>query len=390
MIFKHSKIYSCFCLTLITFSCCELFAETTPLNKDAILFASLPSPQQIPSQKTGSTHPDVKWQDSPRASVKKGFTTHASFLYWQAREDRLEYAETVDSGFVQDIIRSKAKIDKLHFEWNPGFQVGLGYIFPEKEQWDFALNWTSFYSKAHGSAEKRDPNFIGHSIRPLWFSVLTGAFVDKASAHWTVHYNVLDLSLARSYYVGRFLIIKPLLGIRGAWIDQHYLAKYHAIYPNDPLVFNNNKFKADNDYAGVGLRLGSDLRWPISPHFSLVGNISGSVLYGAFRIHERINGFFQTTNILIREIFKEAEHLHRLNVNLESKIGLQWQTFFHRNRFRVCIGAFYDFSYWFNQNQLVNQIAVLDPVAITRILGVERNDGDLQLQGGRLEICFEF
>jgi hypothetical protein len=89
------------------------------------------------------TYPKVQ-ENKIRNSIDKGISAQATFLYWQAKEDGLEYVETVGLDVtgspVPTLIEARNVSKTLDFEWKPGFQVSLGYIFPQRQQWDVSLS----------------------------------------------------------------------------------------------------------------------------------------------------------------------------------------------------------------------------------------------------------
>jgi len=80
--------------------------------------------------------------------VDKGWVTDASFLYWNAKADGFQFAEKIKLEGITPNALPTALSAKGTFEtpsfnsWDPGVQLGIGYIFPEREQWRAHLSWT--------------------------------------------------------------------------------------------------------------------------------------------------------------------------------------------------------------------------------------------------------
>ncbi|MBS0621311.1 MAG: hypothetical protein JSS61_07660 [Verrucomicrobia bacterium] len=335
-----------------------------------------------------------KWQGkTTSASADKGFTIDGAFLYWQAHEDGLEYAQKINvfaTPPASPIVKVNTDKNNLHFEWNPGVRVSLGYISSGMEQWDLNLAWTYMYSKAHGSASTSGDLGL-HNLRPVWAPLLMGFVADSASAKWHMHFNTLDLTLGRNYFAGKTLAVKPTIGVRGAWIDQHYTAKYHGAHTDGASTFfHDNSFKAHNDFTGGGIRIGGDFTWYMSRNWNVVGNLFGSLIYGRFNVKQIEDGEILVSGFLIPEHVNMKDHFNRVRPNVEGKLGLQWQSFFNKEKYRFSIGAFYDLSYWFEQNELFNTISYIDPTTGENPIVPTRNPGDLSFQGVSGEIRFEF
>jgi len=328
------------------------------------------------------------------ASVASGVTASAALLYWQAKEDGLEYAYNVRIGGIgaggpPTFIEAKTRAKRPDFSWSPGFQLSLGYIFPNREQWDLSLAWTYLRSKAHGSLRKSFDTIATDQVIPLWISFLEGNIAARASAHWTLGFNTFDLALGRNYFVGKWLAFKPAVGVRGAWINQDYKVRYLATA--DQVNYYHSFVKCHNDFAGGGIRLGTDMQMFLCPSWSIVGNLFGSLIYGRFNVREFALGkIFPVAGISLDESFDMKDNLTRISPNVDAKLGVQWQRFFHQDRFRVSLAASYNLSYWFNQNQLHNLLIFFNPSTGASYINDDKLQGDLQFQGGSFEMRFEF
>jgi hypothetical protein len=127
---------------------------------------------------------------------------------------------------------------------------------------------------------------------PIWVSVLTGPAADKASGHWDLDFDTLDLELNRPFFIGKWLSLDPKIGMRGAWIDQHYNVKYHALFPTSTtILIRNTSFRSNESFKGVGIKMGSDLKFYLCKSLSILGNLSTSILWGKLTLHEKIKGY---------------------------------------------------------------------------------------------------
>ncbi|MBI3212060.1 MAG: hypothetical protein HYZ47_05230 [Simkania negevensis] len=329
------------------------------------------------------------------ASVDQGFTIRAGFLYLQARQGGLDYVQKIDvtvPSSLVDPLLIDSKQRTLDFEWEPGVTVSLGYIFPQRQQWEASLTWNYFTGRAHDSLKTDDPLLGTSSLKPYLFPYFIGSSADKASAHWKLNFNTLDLMLSRSYFIGKYIAVKPAVGLRGAWIDQHFQAKYHGAHSlNGLLILQDTSFKNHTDFSGGGLRIGTDLQWFMGTDWCILGSFSGSLIYGHFHSKEKVNGFIiPDPAFTLDSIYNTKQNQNQIIPNLEGKLGIQWQTFFHNEQYKVSLGAFYTMGYWFDQNKLFNINVSLGDSGAETFITPNFISGDLQYQGVSFDLAFEF
>lgn len=341
------------------------------------------------------------------ASVDSGPFFNLDFLYLQAREDGLEYAqkETYKSRGNPFVFNSK--FEDLDFEWNPGFKVGVGYICPT-DNWDMSASWTYLHSNAHDSSSTNDPTLQAEALRPNWFPIILGSIADKASAHWRLNYNIVDLEMGRNFFLGKRLSVRPHAGVKGIWIDQKYHVNYHGGFQyvdgtGFHTQFKDTSLKAKNDFKAVGMTLGADSEWSLSRQWSLLANISGTLAYGRFAIREHFDGGFLVdagggAGIIINDNeLTNKESLWRLRPSCETELGIRWHVFFNDQKYRVALEATYNFIYWPNQNELMNTAVARDSLPLgvgeynlnSNTIALHQQ-GDLQLQGLKVELRFDF
>lgn len=335
-----------------------------------------------------------KWQGrSQSATVDKGVVVSGNYLYWQAKEDGLEYLQTVNlngAGSTQLLVR--AELFEPDSSWNSGFRVALGYIFPARSQWDVRLDWTSFHSHAGNRQSSSDPTLATEMLRPTWLPFLMGTGATQGSVDWTLRYNILNLSLGRDFFLGKWMSFHPQMGITGGWIKQHYHANYEGFSALNGVFspVGPTNYLADWEYRAVGLRLGTDVQWYMTSQVSLVANGFASILCGKYQLNEKFNGAFPIGFFtLIHEKIMLKDNFYRLRPAIEMEIGARWQHFFSDKMRRVLFGAYYGFAYWFQQNIMVNEFVILDQNFNSFLTNLPTT-GDLQLQGLRIEAEINF
>ncbi len=328
--------------------------------------------------------------------VEKGFFFTGSALYWKADMDHLEYATLAHIETTGNQSESDGRIKDLDFEWGPGGQLEIGYIFNQREGWKASLNGLHLCSRAHGSTHVPSTDFRTHQLSPNWFPPFTGEFTTKASAHWNLNFNTLDLTLGRDFFVSKWISFSPYFGLQGAWIGQTYKAKYDAFFvTGDGLLFRNNHLNFHHDFKGFGFEFGSGFLFHIIDQFGIVGNLEGSLVWGYSSTSQRVNGGFPIEG---EGIFNQKIHLHtknhRLRSSLSSELGFIWEKFWDQNSRRFSLSATYAYSIWFNQGEFQNLFlssnALNDQAVAYNFPVYERENADLQLQGVSLRAGLEF
>lgn len=351
---------------------------------------------QVDAITTKNVHGELQGRTAPHL-CQTGFFLTGEYLYWKAHEDGLEYANVLNA-------KNTFNIDEdpqgHHFKWDSGFRGGVGYVFEQWDQWDLFLNFTHFHGSAKGSVHAHE----GESIYANWYPGLFGLFSNKATSRWAVTLNTLDLELGRNYFVSKALTIRPHWDFRAAWIKQTYRAKYNAFTVFTPtsgaslLVNTPAKFKAEQDFTGLGLRTGADMLWHVSSHFGFLGKFSASLLFSRFDIDQEGKTVVSSTpanlNLTPFKVHTDRDY-HRVRANLEAFLGFQYETdvLRGRNHLSFCLG--YELSEWFQQNQLVQTkttvvtqtVAGLPANAIT---SSEPKNGNLDFQGVTFKVNYNF
>jgi hypothetical protein len=137
----------------------------------------------------------------------------------------------------------------FNFDWKCGVRADFGYQFNDPN-WDLS----TIYTRLSTHQVQHSPAHRGQS---LVASGLPGATLEtSAEAKWSLSFNVIDLDLARSYFLRPRLSVHPRIGLRTAWIHQRDQEQY---FYSASSVTHLLKYKTST--AGVGLLGGTELRW---------------------------------------------------------------------------------------------------------------------------------
>lgn len=297
----------------------------------------------------------------------QGLWVDAELLFWQSNLGGLDYAIESQSTTKLD----HGKVKQPDFHWDLGARVGLGYRLPH-DRWDVLVRYTYLHAEGSGSAHRENG-----AIFPIWATSVSGVeefFASSAKAHWNAGINLADLELGRTCLVGKWLSIRPFIGVRGLVIDQDYHVSYEG---GSGFPGVQDRVKMSSDEWGVGLRMGLNSLWGLGKGIGIYGDGSFSLLSGNFDVHEK-------------ESIKEERRLnvHRdvnnLVVAADLALGLQWDYLFSKDRYHFGVKFGWEFNIFFDQNQLFNFSSVTTPGS------VRFKQEDLSFQGVTLGFRFDF
>ncbi len=291
-------------------------------------------------------------------------------LFWRSNIGSMSYGTTSNS--TTSI--SDGRVKDLDFDWEFGFRLGLGYKLPH-DKWDLFVNYTYVYGNAKGHAG--GANGI---LFPVWatnfgLTPKNPFFANSAQAKWHINLNMADLELGRTCRVGKWLTIRPFIGLRGLVIDQEYNVEYQGgtVAPLDA-----DKVHMDNDFWGVGIRVGGNTLWGLGKGISIYGDGSVSLLSGNFDIHEHEK--LENANLTLMHLQTDLESLV---VAADLALGLQWDYMFTKDRYHLGVKLGWEFDLFFDQNRLFNFLGN-SPGAFQSIRD------DLSFQGLTFGLRFDF
>lgn len=338
--------------------------------------SELPSSTQG-KEATGFVNPSSRFQ------VDNGWNLflNTEFLWWVTKEDSLYYAQSGYSNAQTSAvppdgtINFNGHLERVTPDWFPGFRIGLGGNM-DYDEWDIFLNWTWYKSHAQDSSHASSRGVLlvlwGHPDVDSSATQTAKAAV-KATAKWNMQLNLLDLELARSFWVGKSFSLRPFFGARGAWIDQCFKIKYHLI--TTPAT--ESRPKAVSDFEGGGVRAGVDARFVLLGGWSFYGLASASLLYGHYDCDFKED--WENTAIGVTR-----DGFHQAAATAQLALGVRWDTYVHHDRYHFGLYAGWEQNIWFGLNKMNRYFGKLHDG------NLEQLNGDMTLQGGTFGVRFDF
>lgn len=330
------------------------------------------------------------------------FTFRADFLWWRACEEGLllgseELVRTFQESPtpVRNIVINTSRTRKPDFKYDPGFRLGLSNNCL-CDCWDFAVNWTSFHTKASviGTTDVANGiTFISDWERIIGVNPLT------SEGRYTLNLDLVDLEFGRKFYTSSCFVLRPQFGLRFARINQNYRIKSELnANPESLLITFASDVKSRSNFLAIGPRVGLDVELDIGCGLVLFGEAAGAIVFGKFDNHarERLQNY-ATVGSSIGTFEYEANSSAQRNSRTftDIVIGFKWDRCFQWcNRCHpVSIAfvwehhAFYDMN---NFDFAARGVELIDGASVAPTGTAARKQGDLYTQGLTLSATFGF
>jgi hypothetical protein len=317
----------------------------------------------------------------------RDFYFHVDGLMMQAKQQGMNFAIIDENGTSDPLIRGQLEgFSSRNHDWKyqPGMRVGGGFYL-NHDAWcvDFNWTWLNITDYKHANVSTG-----GGTLIPLWLTGVnmsgSNIFGPRASANWQADYNTIDGRLCKPYYVSRYLVLSPHIGLRGVWIDQHFSVDYGAT-PGTPT--SRTIHHGDNDFWGIGSRVGFDSEWILGKGWCLFGNFAASMIYGKFEVEQNMNYGVGVAGASVAGLptagdgFNVENNFYQNVPNYEILLGVGWGSYFSKQRYRVGLKAAYEFHQWADQLNMVKFFSGTGAYASDFV-----SRGDLSLNGFSLRL----
>jgi len=300
-------------------------------------------------------------------TIQHGFDIFltADFIYWTARVDNLEYAHTGStlttqrgSNFVS--ITDQGGYQDVDHKMSPGFKAGLGFGLGH-DGWDTSFQYTWLHSSATGRAVSNAQSLWEMSPGSNFNS--TSSSVGSASSRWQLRFNNVDWELGREYFISGHLLLRPFVGLKGAWNKQTYSIRndnieFQASDGSGSTVLGFYHIYNTQHFWGVGVRVGLDSSWQFNRNWSIFGDWALSTLWSYFTVTRVDTAQDRSVSLgSSLTLTNEARKFHSVRPVLELDIGVRWDYWFLDDDYRIRIQAGWEQQVWFDQNQFINPVA---------------------------------
>ncbi len=294
------------------------------------------------------------------------FFITGDFLWWEAIEENMEIAATINPGQVNN----PGNYYGINFKYKPAFRVGVGYDFTY-DDWTSDLTYTRYNAAFRASGDRGSASAMWN----LWIAA-TSPFGDNVAvqnfgAKWSLDHNIFDLRLTRPFYNGQKLVVRPHYGLKGGWIDQKLI---NASLDNAGTYTYNSIFKSESWL--IGPRFGLDSNWYLVDRFRIFGNAAFSLFYQKYH---KISAETDSTEPDNTSEYSINHNQFFINSSTELQLGFAWGIYFNKNRYYFDIAAGYDVQLYLNQNVMSSNRS-----------GEATEPGNLMFHGMDINVKFEF
>lgn len=242
----------------------------------------------------------------------------------------------------------------IDFHYTPGFRIGASYI----NTWDALFAYTRLYTTTHDASNGNiQPAFLGSvTAKPSHAYLYQSGQVNQS-----IDYNIFDLDFGTRFNPAESVMLHPLVGLMGGWINQSIRAKYQGTTSANEKIYNH--------FTGIGPKAGIDTSICLLNYHGyepkLIVAFAASYLVGHWKIND-------VTNVIPAQTIYIKGASHSMGaLTLQSSLGIKVD---YKN---FAIKLVYEFNDWFNQNQFFDNDT-----------GTHNND--LILQGVTLGLSYDF
>jgi hypothetical protein len=325
------------------------------------------------------TYREITPNAGPRVAHGADVFITADFIYWKAVQEGTDVGTTggvVSSDNSSLVNASRGTIRSVGNAWASGFKVGLGLnLF--HDGWDLYSQYTWL--------QPDNSTGLTHTL-PIETSTLSLGYT-SASAHWSFHFNTLDLELGRNFYLSQFLTMRPFIGLKGTWQKQDTRSHYYNTNGFDVASSVNitgpYNVHQRNHVWGLGTRGGFDISWYLSKNWSVFGNMAWTALWTNYTKLTRKDTVDNTDgtgngNSPV-QVNLARNNYYTVRWIGESELGLRWETWFSDDNYHFAVQAGWEEQVWLNWSTPLPEAGIR-----------ASNWKNLNFQGLNLKLRFDF
>jgi len=322
---------------------------------------------------------------STRCGECVGLTLFADGLYWQAREDGLDYVIQNNDGSA---LIDDACVRRVNFDWHGGFRFGAGYCSPCCNYF-FNAFWTRFHTKGDDCLKVTFPT----TLFPVWSnpsSMLTTE--ENARACVNLDLDMFDARLTALFTPHCCIDVMPYIGLVYAKINQNFNINMSGGLSTQPFRGDvlDDAICMRNNFRGVGPKVGVNSIWGLGCGLGFFARADAALAYGKFDICQKETVTFSENSEERTFLNIKCNEFHMVRPIVDLILGVRWDTPINRDafccqsRYHLYLEAGWELIYFFGQNMLMRFTDDINAGANVTV------QGDLATQGLTVRASFAF
>lgn len=256
------------------------------------------------------------------SSMAHAIDFYVDALYWQASES-VDWALTNNLNSADQIVSYKT----LGFDFAPGFRVGVGL---DTQDWGGRFLYTDYSTRTNDSTS-------GTVISGFQAGKFVQTFSNTAQINFAIDFNMFDVDLYKELHVNESLLFRPLVGLRGGWINQSINSYFQGAIDYTEMI--------NNDFSGIGPKIGVEGQWSFYQkddyRYSLIVNFVSSYMWGSWDINDSLT---QSNSSQISQMLVGERDFGAIAVQGLVGVSLDYHGYF--------VELAYEVSDWLNQYQV--------------------------------------
>ena len=321
--------------------------------------------------------PSKVFPNALNVNSRTSASIQGNFIYWIPTQEGLYFAETKTHQTYEK------RSAPYHVE--PGYKVGLS-LYPNFDGADLSFRFTWFNQPTKVKTYAVDPGLdcdinpdgkiceinaenLGYYSKPYQFMET----IHAASSAWAFQIMEADIEFGKRFKISRSLFTRPYLGIKSIWQKQKFSIDYDLNFHQ--MLYLSESIESNQHSFGIGPRTGLDVKYRFNRRFGLFGNAAYSLISTRFKNGASINTY--TESLASSQVFDSSKKVSEIQPVFESLIGIDFDTYYLKNRYHINYFLGWEFQYLVQNNHLI-----INPQDL--------RDGDLSLQGLNFKMQFDF
>jgi hypothetical protein len=270
-------------------------------------------------------------------NLKSGVEFTLEGLYLQPSNSDLDYATSFTSVSGTNTLSQSANISTVDPDYDLGFRIGLGYVFPDSGN-DVQASWTHF---SHSSDDSVGFAGDGFGVATRSGSSFDGnATGDALSANSSADfkYDAIDLDVGQYLSIGTRLQTRLFAGLRYAQVKNDLTDNYAGVSTSDVKFVYTQSEVYNSKFTGIGPRFGVDAAYHVGNCFGVVGHVAAALLVGRVESSSSL-GYYQlntgATTPSTSSFSTTSDNQTRVVPAFDAKLGFDYSIPFNNDASRL-------------------------------------------------------